>query len=515
MFAIQVVFIVSIMIFGGINWCSNGCFNKESNRRLQTFIFIENSTYSVNSPGDEFLFRAHFSNRLLFSEKQRAVIYFIDPLTFEATVLKNCSFYLKVGYGLIEETLTVQKDGVLLLTIYFSPRKKVRQKMYDSIFALAIVNVTEPQPPLTKKEWKHATIMKQSLPYYDDIKRRGLIFPTGGLQLEFLQKYCSYSDGIMENHNFGYVLYNNHFISNKEGVSLNISAYNYKDGRNNFIFTDYEGCFLFLRFQGDRRLYIKFTRNPDIYWYHSIKGKRIRARSYMFKYGGFSPLIGTGHITLDNVIDPNKMYFFETQIMRRELYKEKGFSAFQGCGEGEFDLFDDHGEKLIWGIFKNGKKKIINFTTWPYNSAKRRIDTFINKSKFYIVLNCTKNKVYPTTKYFSQTPLVTLKTKLEKETMKPEKETTKPEKETMKPEKETTKPEKETVKPEKEKIVWWFISKMKTVPSFILIKHEIYLPVIILVIITLSFLTIPILMLIQKCVLNKFKPANNAKPNVS
>ena len=56
---------------------------------------------------------------------------------------------------------------------------------------------------------------------------------------------------------------------------------------------------------------------------------------------------------------------------------------------------------------------------------------------------------------------------------------------------------------------------MKTVPSFILIKHEIYLPVIILVIITLSFLTIPILMLIQKCVLNKFKPANNAKPNVS
>ena len=402
MFTMRLGIIISIIVVLGSIWFSNSCDNRY--RLEQTFVFIENSTYTIQNPGNEFLFRAHFSNRLPYSGKERYVIYFIDPLTFAATVLKNSSFDSIIGYRLIEETLVVQKDGVLLLKISLHP--SLKNKSFDSVFALAIVNVTEPHPPLTKEELEYVATVNRILPYFDkdDIT---IYFPNGGRKLKTLQLYQTYKDGIMKNYNYGDLVYNNYSLKNMNGLANDVSAYNYKDGRKNYLI-NYDG-FFFLTYEGDETLYIKYIGAWYTYWYHDLikEGLITKSNPWLQRYEIFSPLQGYGQTTLDDNVDLNEKYFFKTQAIRRELYKDKGFLAFQGCGEGEYILFNSN-KLLVWGVVENGTKRVVNFKIFPYDSEGDRIDTWVNKSQFPIITlgqkPTKKNKVNCITEYvFLQT----------------------------------------------------------------------------------------------------------------
>lgn len=387
MFTVRMI-IVSIVVLGGV-WFSYGCTNEtESLQVWETFAFIENSTYSVKNSGDEVLFRAHFSTRLRSSGERRFVIYFIDPSTSAATVLKNCSLGPIIGYGLIEETLSIKKDGVLLLKISLHSS----DEMLDSLFALTMVNVIQSSPPLTKKELKKASIIRRSLPYMHWSQRK-IIFPDNGLELKTLQLFESVQDGIMQNLNYAILSYNGHLLSNEDGLPIDVSAYNRNGSANSL-----KGAsgFLFLTFKNVEGLYITYIHK----WYHFVYFQLLDRKngSGSFPFPKLYPMKNHRFFPLENYerkqIDFNKEYFFNVQSMRRNLYKRKGFAALQGCGEGEF-IPIDHNNEIVWAVVKSGTKRMVDTDTWTYEIGGRNVSALAKKDEIPVTLKCAAKIVCP------------------------------------------------------------------------------------------------------------------------
>ena len=392
---------------------------------------------------------------------------------------------------------TVLKDGVLLLRISIFPKSRYA---FDSMFALTIVNVTESYP-YTVKELEHAILMSKSLPYFQPFRIIGgvksflnfpnssttylesnrIIFPRDGLDLKSIKIYKNYRDGLMENYNYRIILYN-YLPLNKgrNGSVFDVSAYNFNKRTKNNILKQFN-VFLFMRYQDNNNLYIQYIldlnkKKFDCFFSENIPKclyvimnqktkeldcyipKNIQECLYLVKKRDdwFIPLWGFGRYNLDE-LDPNKNYFFTVQSMRRNLYKEKGFTALQGYDEGEFALRSFKGT-VVWIVFKNGTENIVNFNTWPYDSNGNRIDTSFNNHKFPVILN----EIQPTTDYFLQNLPTTLALE--------------------------------------EKYMYFRIPvEFKDyILSFIIIKHEIYLPIISLVMIIVLLLVIFLIMSFQK-----------------
>ena len=495
MFAIRITLL--IVLFKS-DWFSRGC--DDDGGVLETFVFIENSTYTVESPGDEFLFRAHFSTRLRPKERQ-FVIYFIDPLTYAAAVLKNRSFCSTVGYGLIEETLSIQKDGILLLKIFLCPHPILNDVMLDSLFALTIVNVTEPAPPLTEKELKKANIINQNLPWVD-MSIPGVVFPGNGkLEIETIQSFENAQDGLMQNNNYAIMFYNNHALSNHRGLPINVLAYKKKYGLANVVRQCWS--FFFLTFKNIKGLFIKYLPFPG--WrsfpYFSFNNDTGFPYVIMYprKYDQFSPLEGRGRV-LDEKVDPNREYFFDIQLMRRNLYKKKGFSAFQGCDEGEFIPFDYEG-KLNWGVIKNGTKRVVNTNTWTYEVGGHNVNALLKENNFSVTLLIKECMHAPTTESTTKRRSTAAELTTEKRYTHAESTT------------KVVNPAKNVQLEDRETFLRFIWKLHDYPPSFITVKHEIYLPVVTVVIIVTLLITIGFLIFIRGCITKNENRASNINKN--
>ena len=476
--------IILLSVLFQSDWFSRGCHDEEIIRLLETFVFIENSTYYVKSPGDEFLFRAHFSTHLRSSSERRFVIYFIDSFTHAATVLKNRSLCSIIGYGLIEETLSVQRDGILLLRIFLHSKEKV----FNSLFALTMVDIIELRP-LTKKERKQIAIINRNLPYVNSSEPPSVSFPNQGLEIKTIQGFENLQDGIMRNLNYDTIYYNNHNLSNKYGLPIDVSAYNHKKGSVNylkhvwdFLFFTFKNEGLFITYLSnpgwDKFIYFQIIEPSDGFWpYLSFpKWKKfvrfdLNENSTAFPYWKLYPRKQNQFFPLEKYkpilgekFDYDREYFFNIQSMRRKLFEKKGFSAFQGCSEGEFIPFP-YKRKIVWGVIKNGSKRVVNTDTWTYEIGGRNVSALFKEANFVTLLNKECMRVLVTQAYST-----------------------------------TVNPIKNLKLEDKETFLWNIWKLHDYPPAFITVKHEIYLPVTTVVTVITLLIAIIFFIFIRECI---------------
>ena len=186
--------------------------------------------------------------------------------------------------------------------------------------------------------------------------------------------------------------------------------------------------------------------------------------------------------------------------MRRNLYKKKGFSAFQGCDEGEFIPFDYKG-KLIWGVIKNGTKRVVNTNTWTYEVGGHNVSALLKENNFSVTLLNKECMHAMTTESTTKRRSTVAELTTEKRYTHAESTT------------KVVNPAKNVQLEDRETFLRFIWKLHDYPPSFITVKHEIYLPVVTVVIIVTLLITIGFLIFIRGCITKNENRASNINKN--